>query len=62
MGANILARRKAQRELRAALDELESIFANSQVGINVNSRLADFPSELHPILTTMLEETGQSVA
>lgn len=33
MGANILARRKAQRELRAALDELESIFANSQVGI-----------------------------
>ncbi len=31
------------------------------VGINVNSRLADFPSELHPILTTMLEETGQSV-
>nr|WP_321466249.1 biotin--[acetyl-CoA-carboxylase] ligase [uncultured Desulfobulbus sp.] len=31
------------------------------VGINVNSRLADFPAELHPILTTLQEETGQSV-
>lgn len=33
MGMNILERRKGQRELRIALDELESIFANSQVGI-----------------------------
>lgn len=29
------------------------------VGLNVNSTLADFPSELQPIVTTLFEQTGQ---
>lgn len=31
------------------------------VGINLNSRLSDFPSELQPIVTTVYEHTGTEV-
>jgi len=29
------------------------------VGININSRLSDFPAELRPLVTTLFEETGK---
>ena len=47
-------------ELQAEADQIHSIIIG--IGINVNQQLQDFPSELHPIATSLSIETGGKIS
>lgn len=47
-------------ELQAEADQIHSIIIG--IGINVNQQLQDFPSELHPIATSLSIETGEKIS
>jgi BirA family transcriptional regulator, biotin operon repressor / biotin---[acetyl-CoA-carboxylase] ligase len=47
-------------ELQAEADQIHSIIIG--IGINVNQKIQDFPSELHPIATSLSIETGEKIS
>ncbi|MCQ6277894.1 biotin--[acetyl-CoA-carboxylase] ligase [Bacillus sp. EB600] len=47
-------------ELQAEADQIHSVIIG--IGINVNQQLQDFPSELHPIATSLSIETGGKIS